>query len=66
MTVKVKITVKNAVSEESSATAYRVFDWEFGLHSHEWSCSHPGTGLSLARDGGGPNEADGLLLLLAS
>ena len=37
--VKVKITVKNAVCEESSATAYGVFDREFGFRSHEWSCS---------------------------
>ena len=36
---KVKITVKNAVYEESSATAYGVIDWEFGFHSHKWSCS---------------------------
>ena len=28
---KVKITVKNAVCEESSATAYGVFDWAFGF-----------------------------------
>ena len=34
----VKITVKNAVCEESLATAYGVLDCEFGFGSHEWSC----------------------------
>ena len=38
---KVKITVKNVVCEESSVISYGVFDWEFGFHSHEWSCSNP-------------------------
>ncbi len=37
---KVKITVKNVVCEESSASTYGVFDWEFGFDSQEWSCSH--------------------------
>ena len=35
-----KIIVKNAVCEESSATAYGVFDCEFDFDSHEWSCSN--------------------------
>ena len=38
--VKTKITVKNAVCEESSATAYGDFDCEFDFDSHEWSCAH--------------------------
>ncbi len=33
-----KITVKNTVCEEFSGSAYGVFEWEFGFHSHEWSC----------------------------
>ena len=37
--VKVKITVKNAVCEESSATANGAFDCEFVFGSDEWSCS---------------------------
>ena len=36
---KVKITVKNTVCEESSVSAYGVFDWQFDFASHEWSCS---------------------------
>ncbi len=34
-----KFTGKNAVCEESSATAYGVFDCEFYYDSHDWSCS---------------------------
>ena len=34
---KVKITVKNTVFEESTVSAYGVFDCEFGFHSHDWS-----------------------------
>ena len=40
MRVKVKITDRNAVCEESSATTTGVFDLEFGFDSPEWSCSH--------------------------
>ena len=36
--VKAKIAVKNAVCEESSATADAMFDCEFAFDSHEWSC----------------------------
>ncbi len=36
--VKVKITGKFSVCEESSATGYGVFDCDFPFGSHEWSC----------------------------
>ena len=42
MRVKVKFTVKNTVWEESSATAYGVFDCEFDFDSHEGSWSKQG------------------------
>ncbi len=37
--VKANISVKHAVCEESSVTAYGVFDRDFDFGSHEWSCS---------------------------
>ncbi len=37
---KAKTTVKNAVCEESSVSAYGVFDCQFDFDSHERSCSH--------------------------
>ncbi len=36
--VKAKVTVRNAVCEASSATAFGVFDCECDFGSHEWSC----------------------------
>ncbi len=38
MRVRVKFTVKFAACQESSTTAYGVFEGEFGIGSHEWSC----------------------------
>ena len=38
MKVKVKFAVKQSVWEESSATAYGVFDREFDLDFEEWIC----------------------------
>ncbi len=37
--VTVKITVKNATCEESSATEYGVFDCDFDFDSQEWGGS---------------------------
>ena len=50
MRVKVKITVKNAVWDESSATSSCVLDCDFDFDSHEWSCCN--TSMKIEGDAG--------------